>query len=72
MNGDYRSGQPADHWPRCGRWNPAELPGWYVELITGLAGRLTRWRDDGRDPHRLDARCDPRSPRLVIERRAAR
>jgi hypothetical protein len=60
MDAEYRSGQPADHWPRRGRWNPDELPGWYREMLGELAGKLTTWREDDRDPHRLDPRCDPR------------
>jgi len=72
MDAGYRTGQPADHWPRRGRWNPAELPDWYREMLGDLAGKLTAWRDEDRDPHRLDPRCDPRGPQGVVERRAAR
>jgi hypothetical protein len=73
MGTGYRSGQPADHWPARGRWNPADLPGWYREMLGDLAGKLTAWREDDRDPHRLDPRCDPRGPRRQpSERRAAR
>jgi hypothetical protein len=72
MTRDYRSGQPADHWPRRGRLNPADLPGWYRAMLGDLAGKLTAWREDDRDPHRFDPRCDPRGPQHMIERRAAR
>jgi hypothetical protein len=48
------------------------LPGWYREMLGELAGKLTTWRDDDRDPHRLDPRCDPRGPQHVAERSAAR
>jgi hypothetical protein len=73
MNADYRTGQPADHWPRRGRWSPDELPGWYLELLGDLAGSLTAWRDEHDPPQRLDPRCDPRGPRgQQVERRAIR
>lgn len=72
MTQQYDRRQHGDEWPRRGRWNPSEVPAWYAELVTGLAGRLAKWRDDDRDPHRLDPRCDPRGSRLAIERRAVR
>ncbi len=72
MNADYSRRQRADHWPTRGRWNPADLPDWYRSILGDLAGKLTAWRDDDRDPHRLDPRCDPRGSQHVIERRAVR
>jgi len=70
MDAEYRKGQPADQWPRRGRWNPADLPDWYREVLVNLAGNLTAWRHDDRDPQRLDPRCDPR-PRPRQEPRHA-
>lgn len=62
MNEEYEPRQRPRSWPTRGRWNPAELPEWYREMLGGLAADLTAWRD--RDPpQRLDPRCDPRCPR---------
>lgn len=37
------------------------VPGWYVELLAGVAGDLTAWHEH--DPGQyLDPRCDPRYP----------
>ena len=67
MPTEYPPGQSPGHWPTRGRWNPAELPGWYRELLAGLAGDLTAWREHD-PPQRLDPRCDPRLPRRRVER----
>jgi hypothetical protein len=72
MDADYSRRQRADQWPRRGRWNPADLPAWYRELLGDVAASLTAWRDEDRDPHRLDPRCDPRGPQHGVERRAVR
>jgi hypothetical protein len=72
MSADYRSGQPADNWPRRRHWNPDDLPGWYREMLGDLADTLTTWRDAAGHPHWFDPRCDPRGPQHAPERRAVR
>lgn len=69
----YDSRQHSAQWPARGRWNPEQLPGWYLELLGGLAADLTAWRDHD-PPQRLDPRCDPRCPRdrQRMERRHAK
>jgi hypothetical protein len=71
MDADYTPGQPPDHWPTRGRWNPADLPGWYRELLGEVAANLTAWREHD-PPQRLDPRCDPRHPQGHVQRRAIR
>lgn len=62
MPQEYDRRQVAGKWPERERWSPDRLPGWYMELLIGLAGNLTAWRRH--DPgQRLDPRCDPRCPR---------
>ena len=59
MDADYTRCQRKAEWPSRGRWNPAGLPDWYVDLVARLAGNLTAWRDH--DPGQyLDPRTDPR------------
>lgn len=72
MDADYTPGQPPDHWPARGRWNPADLPHWYRELLGEVAANLTAWREHD-PPQRLDPRSDPRHPRhrVHMERRHA-
>lgn len=60
MSEEYRRRQRAGNWPTRGRWNPDGLPDWYLEMLVGLAGSLTRWRDSHDPAPRLDPRCDPR------------
>jgi hypothetical protein len=60
MTQQYDRRQYGDEWPRRGRFNPADLPPWYREMLGEIAGKLTAWRDDDRDPHWLDPRRDPR------------
>jgi hypothetical protein len=67
MSTHYPPGQTPGHWPTRGRWNPADLPPWYLELLADLAGDLTAWREHD-PPQRLDPRCDPRLPRRRVER----
>ena len=62
MDSEYDRRQQAGQWPTRRRWNPAELPEWYREMLGGLAADLTSWRDHD-PPQRLDPRCDPRCPR---------
>jgi len=69
MKSDYRRRQQAGHWPAHKRWNPAELPEWYRDLIGAVAANLTAWREHD-PPQRLDPRCDPRGPQRHVERRA--
>jgi len=72
MDADYSRRQSTGQWPRRGRWNPDELPAWYLDLIGAVAHDLMAWRlhDPGQ---RLDPRCDPRQPRRhQSERRAIR
>jgi len=59
MNTSYDRRQDAGNWPQRGRWNPADLPEWYRELLGEVAGALTAWRDDDRAAP-LDPRFDPR------------
>ena len=59
MDSNYTPGQSPDHWPARGRWNPDGLPDWYREMLCGLVGDLTAWRDHD-PPQRLDPRTDPR------------
>ena len=65
----YERRQRAGHWPTGDRWNPERLPGWYLELLGGLAADLTAWRDHD-PPQRLDPRCDPRRHCGRFQRRA--
>jgi hypothetical protein len=55
----YDRRQQGGNWPPRGRWNPDDLPGWYLELLGELCGSLTRWRNPeaGRE---FPASCDPR------------
>lgn len=66
MNADYDHRQRPGNWPQ--RWTSNGLPDWYVELLVGVAGRLTAWREHDPGQH-LDPRCDPRCPQRRVERR---
>lgn len=61
MNEAYDRRQRPDNWPQRKAWNPAELPGWYLQLLGEVAGSLTAWRDH-HPPQQLDPRMDPRRP----------
>lgn len=59
MPASYDRRQTAGNWPRRGRWNPADLPEWYRELLGQIVASTTAWRNDaGIAP--LDPRFDPR------------
>jgi hypothetical protein len=66
----YDRRQRPANWPTRDRWNSERLPGWYLELLGGLAADLTAWRHD--PPQRLDPRCDPRRQCGRFQRRAIR
>lgn len=61
MPQEYDRRQVAGKWPDRQRWTPEGLPDWYMELIRGLAGDLTAWREHDPGQH-LDPRTDPRRP----------
>jgi hypothetical protein len=67
----YDRRQAADDWPRRGRWNPADLPDWYLDLLGCIVASTTDWRQDaGIAP--LDPRFDPRVDwHAAPERRSA-
>jgi hypothetical protein len=70
MTTSYDRRQTAGHWPRRGRWNPAELPGWYLELLGQIVDASTAWQTD-HDPNEWrDPRHDPRRPTGCIEERS--
>jgi hypothetical protein len=68
----YEHRQHADNWPRRGRWNPADLPDWYLELLSEIVGKATAWRDEHDPGQQLDPRTDPRAQRYRQSRRAVR
>lgn len=60
MDGVYGGRQVVANWPQADRsGNLGPIPGWYRELLEGLAADLTRWRED--EPEQVTRqRCDPR------------
>ncbi len=72
MSASYDRRQDAGKsWPAKGRWNPDALPGWYLEMLQGLAADLTAWKQEHDPGQQLDPRNDPRSRRRRhIEERA--
>ena len=71
MTRDYNRRQRAGQWPTRERWNPAELPEWYADILSDVAADLTAWRDHN-PRQRLDPRCDPRGSQERVQRRAIR
>lgn len=71
MTPSYDRRQATDEWPRRGRWNPADLPDWYLDLLGCIVASTTDWRQDaGIAP--LDPRLDPRVDwHAATERRSA-
>jgi hypothetical protein len=70
MTEPYEHRQHADNWPRRGRWNPADLPDWYLDLLGEIVGKATAWRDEHDPGQQLDPRTDPRVQRRLAEREA--
>lgn len=72
MNAEYDRRQRPGQWAKRGRWSPDGLPDWYVQVLAGLAGSLTAWREHDPGQH-LDPRTDPRESRhrAPMERRHA-
>lgn len=72
MDAEYDRRQRPGQWANRGRWSPDGLPDWYVQMLAGLAGSLTAWREHDPGQH-LDPRTDPRESRhrAPMERRHA-